>query len=294
MKDMRKQLKEVVYFGGLYSGKENEKLWREVKEYIEGRYDKEAIEKIYFQSDGGSWMKKGIEMLGGSYVVDEFHMKKYVKRMIRVTGEEGQGEEVMKYLERGERKKLREWGQEKGKGLEEKKAAGGKCRLPGKELEGDPNADKERRRSDGEQYGESYQSCAVSKDEFASDGVEQRGSRKAVRAENLLEEWKKGRRTAAGRKGGREERRRRERIQCPGCDKVGKEEPKEEWEICRSTTGDNKPSDRDEDVFSSSDNRDLWVRVRNGERGKSAHMDPQVKLHYHTAIRSCQWAEIRI
>ena len=61
---------------------------------------------------------------------------------------------------------------------------------------------------------------------------------------------------------------------------MGKEEPKEEWEICRSTTGDNKPSDRDEDVFSSSDNRDLWVRVRNGERGKSAYMNPQVKLHY--------------
>ena len=53
-------------------------------------------------------MKKGIEMLGGSYVVDEFHMKKYVKRMIRVTGEEGQEEEVLKYLERGERKKLKE------------------------------------------------------------------------------------------------------------------------------------------------------------------------------------------
>ena len=117
----RKRLKEVVYFGGLYSGKENEKLWREVKEYIEGRYDREAIESIYFQSDGGSWMKKGIEMLGGSYVVDEFHMKKYVKRMIRITGEEGEEEEVMKYLERGEKKKLKEWAEEKGKGLEEKK-----------------------------------------------------------------------------------------------------------------------------------------------------------------------------
>ena len=65
-------------------------------------------------------MKKGMEMLGGSYVVDEFHMKKYVKRMIRITGEE-QEEEVMKYLERGERKKLKEWAEEKGKGLEEKK-----------------------------------------------------------------------------------------------------------------------------------------------------------------------------
>ncbi len=56
---------------------------------------------------------------------------------------------------------------------------------------------------------------------------------------------------------------------------MGKEEPKEKWEICRSATGDSKPSDRDEDVFSSSDNRNLWVRVRNGERGKSAHMAPR-------------------
>ena len=61
---------------------------------------------------------------------------------------------------------------------------------------------------------------------------------------------------------------------------MGKKESKEKWEICRSTTGNSKPSDRDEDVFSSSNNRDLWVRVRNGERGKSAYMNPQVKLHY--------------
>lgn len=119
----RKELKEVMYFGGLYSGKEeNEKLWREVKEYIERTYDIEAIERVYFQSDGGSWMKKGIEMLGATYVVDEFHMKKYVKRMVRACGEgEGEEEKVMKYLERGEKKKLEEWRKEKGKGLEEKK-----------------------------------------------------------------------------------------------------------------------------------------------------------------------------
>ena len=89
-----------------------------------------------------------------------------------------------------------------------------------------------------------------------------------------MEEWKKGRRTAEGRKGGRGEKRR-ENIQCPGYDKVGKEELKKKWEICRSTTGNSKPSDRDEGVLSSSDNRDLWVRVRNGERGKSVHMDPR-------------------
>ena len=66
-------------------------------------------------------MKKGMEMLGGSYVVDEFHMKKYVKRIVRITGEKEEEEKLMKYLEKGERKKLKEWCQEKGKGLEEKK-----------------------------------------------------------------------------------------------------------------------------------------------------------------------------
>ena len=61
-------------FGGLYWGKDNEKLWKEVKEYIEKQYETEAIEKIYFRSDGGGWMKKGIEMLGAEFVLDEFHI----------------------------------------------------------------------------------------------------------------------------------------------------------------------------------------------------------------------------
>lgn len=117
----RKKLKEVMYFGGLYSGKENEKLWEEVKEYIEERYDKEALERIYFQSDGGSWMKKGIELLGGRFVLDGFHIKKYVKRLVRGCGEEEAEEKVRKYVERGEKKKLEEWVKEKEKCLEEKK-----------------------------------------------------------------------------------------------------------------------------------------------------------------------------
>ena len=65
------------------------------KEYIEGRYDREAIERIYFQSDGGSWMKKGLEILGGTFVLDEFHLRKYVRRLARAeTGEEEKEEET--------------------------------------------------------------------------------------------------------------------------------------------------------------------------------------------------------
>lgn len=116
----RKELKEVRYFGGLYAGKENETLWREVKEYIERTYETEAIERIYFQSDGGSWMKKGLEILGGTFVLDEFHLRKYVRRLARAAGEEEKEEELMRWVEKGERKKLREWAEEKGEKVSER------------------------------------------------------------------------------------------------------------------------------------------------------------------------------
>ena len=94
----RKELKGVRYFGGLYPGKENETLWKEVKEYIERTYETEEIERIYFQSDGGSWMKKGLEMLGGTFVLDEFHLRKYVRRLARAGGEEEKEEELMREI----------------------------------------------------------------------------------------------------------------------------------------------------------------------------------------------------
>ena len=64
MLHMSKNKRETVFF------------FYYVKEYIEKQYETEAIEKIYFQSDGGGWMKKGIEMLGAEFVLDEFHIQK--------------------------------------------------------------------------------------------------------------------------------------------------------------------------------------------------------------------------
>lgn len=122
----RKELKNVVYFGGLYRGKDNEKLWREVKEYIERQYETEYIEKIYFQSDGGGWMKKGIDILGAESVLDEFHIRKYIRKMIRLGGgatEEDRKkaeETLLEWIEKGNRKKLEEWVARAGAALMEK------------------------------------------------------------------------------------------------------------------------------------------------------------------------------
>ena len=110
----RKGLKNVVYFGGLYRGKDNGKLWNEVKEYTGKHYGTEETEKIYFQSDGGAWMKKGIETLGADFVLDGFHVQKYIRRIARLAGET---EEEMKenrkkiqgWIEKGRRKELEQW-----------------------------------------------------------------------------------------------------------------------------------------------------------------------------------------
>lgn len=121
----RKELKNVVYFGGLYCSKDNEKLWNEVKKYIEGQYATERIEKIYFQSDGGAWMKKGIEILGADFVLDGFHIQKYIRRMARLSG--GTEEEVEEnrkkiqgWIEKGNRKGLEGWVIQIKTGMKEK------------------------------------------------------------------------------------------------------------------------------------------------------------------------------
>jgi len=100
---------------GLYRGKDNEELWREVKEYIEKQYDTEETEKIYFQSDGGAWMKKGVEVLGAEFVLDEFLMQKYIRKMARLgggTAEEDRkptAETLLEWIKKGNRKKVAEW-----------------------------------------------------------------------------------------------------------------------------------------------------------------------------------------
>ena len=107
----RKKLKNVTYFGGLYRGKDNGKLWDEVKEYIGKQY---RTEKIYFQSDGGAWMKKGLETLGAEFVLDGFHIQKYIRRMARLAGDteetrEENRKKIQGWIEKGSRKELEGW-----------------------------------------------------------------------------------------------------------------------------------------------------------------------------------------
>lgn len=84
--DNRRHLINAHYFSGIYEGSDNKILWRNVKEYIESVYDVDNIKKIYINGDGGAWIKAGVSILENStYVLDEFHLRKYVNKAIAHT-----------------------------------------------------------------------------------------------------------------------------------------------------------------------------------------------------------------
>jgi len=61
---------------------DNKALWDEVYAYINATYDVSKIKNIYINADGGLWIKAGMHRLAGvKYVLDEFHLSKYVLKM---------------------------------------------------------------------------------------------------------------------------------------------------------------------------------------------------------------------
>ena len=77
----RRELVNKKHFGGVYEGGAGtERLWGEVREYIEASYDMEALEKIYLNGDGAAWIKSGQKYLEkAKFVLDRYHMHKYIK-----------------------------------------------------------------------------------------------------------------------------------------------------------------------------------------------------------------------
>ena len=81
-KSKRWKLKEPHYFSRVCSGKENEAFWDEIFEYLSSHYDILKVKRIYLNADGGSWITAGAERINGvTYVLDEFHLQKYITRL---------------------------------------------------------------------------------------------------------------------------------------------------------------------------------------------------------------------
>lgn len=78
----RWKLKKPHYFCRVCSGKENEAFWDEIFDYLNNHYDILKVKKIYLNADGGSWIMAGANRINGvTYVLDEFHLQKYITRL---------------------------------------------------------------------------------------------------------------------------------------------------------------------------------------------------------------------
>ena len=81
-KSNRYRLINPHYFSGVYEGKDNEKLWDEIYEYMDSRYDLSKVERIYLNADGGFWIQEGKRKIHGLVpVMDEYHINKYLTQM---------------------------------------------------------------------------------------------------------------------------------------------------------------------------------------------------------------------
>lgn len=81
-KSKRHKLVNPYYFCGTGHSEENTVFWDEIYEYINNHYDLEKVKKIYLSADGGGWIKSGMKRIAGiTYVLDEFHLEKYLTKL---------------------------------------------------------------------------------------------------------------------------------------------------------------------------------------------------------------------
>lgn len=107
----RHELVSPYYFCRVCGGEENRELWDEVYEYLENTYDLNKVKKIYLNADGGSWIKSGMRRIAGIvYVLDEFHLKKYLQKIVgHRRGEAGEKlEELIRIIRNKTKKEFEE------------------------------------------------------------------------------------------------------------------------------------------------------------------------------------------
>ena len=110
-KSKRNRLINPYYFCRVCEGEENKRLWDEVYEYMEHTYDLKQVKKIYLNADGGSWIRSGMRRIAGiTYVLDEFHLSKYLKKITTYLGKEAEAtkEELKKIIRRKSKKEFEE------------------------------------------------------------------------------------------------------------------------------------------------------------------------------------------
>ena len=111
----RNRLTNPHYFAGGYPGPENKVLAEEIYEYLDRTYELEKVKKIYLSADGGGWIKGLRDRLPGvTYVLDEFHMQKYLRKMtghLLDSGEDARTE-LCRLIRKGKKKEFADYADE--------------------------------------------------------------------------------------------------------------------------------------------------------------------------------------
>lgn len=76
----KKRLVNSFYFSGVYPEKEgNERLWKNVQNYINTNYDTDNLKRVFISGDGAPWIKSGADYLDKAlFCADKFHLMKYI------------------------------------------------------------------------------------------------------------------------------------------------------------------------------------------------------------------------
>lgn len=78
----RHKLVNPYYFCRGCDGEGNQMFWDEIYRYLDNHYDLGKVKKIYLNADGGAWIKAGKNRMEGiTYVLDEFHLEKYLTKL---------------------------------------------------------------------------------------------------------------------------------------------------------------------------------------------------------------------
>ncbi len=153
-------------------------------------------------------MKRGRKQLGAKFVLDEFHLKKYIGKLERITvGEDAEKKKELEgWIREGKRKKLGEWGKEGEEKLEESLG------YLKRNWEGIRRRVQKGEGGIGEQYGRTCEPCSFQPYEQPADGMEPERSGSDGKDTGISE--KRGRFQEAGEAEGRNgEKGGREGIQ---------------------------------------------------------------------------------
>ena len=96
-KSKRHRLVNPYYFCSTTVSETNEEFWDRIYQYIETTYDVSKIKKIYVNGDGGSWIKGCKKFANVTFVLDEFHMGKYLTKMTSHLRKEFSQEDVKEF-----------------------------------------------------------------------------------------------------------------------------------------------------------------------------------------------------